>query len=456
MMTNITKILGCAGAGKTTFLLDTVEKYIAEGVKPSDIGFFSFTKAAVREAVDRAMKKFPQYNKNSFAWFRTLHSLAFRVTGTSYGQLVAGPVLAEFGKINGYQFKGSYNSHGFYSGVTLEDKMLSLHLMAKEQGLSPKEAYIKSDLDTSLHAFLTFSEYYEKFKEINGYLDFSDLLIRANKQEAFPHFSLLILDEAQDFTPVQWESARMLMANAAETFVAGDDLQILYTYRGVQPADFISFPADKIVKLEQSHRVPRKIQAFAYAVAESKIKNKTDKQLIPKEEEGSIKIISNISYVDFDAHKSYLILSRNAAFLADIAEELKLLGVPAVYNDTANFSAQLQSDVREYLDGKKSDKDFAEDKEWCFFNNARAHKRLVDFFHPRVELSTIHGAKGREADCVVLVTNLSKASAGELQKDSDTYYRLLYTAVTRAKHELCILQPTTKNYYKFIGGINEK
>ena len=454
-MSKVTKILGCAGAGKTTYLLDTVEEYMSQGLKPENIGFFSFTKAAVREAVDRAVRKFPQYPRNAFAWFRTLHSLAFRVTGAAYGQLVAGPVLAEFGSINGYQFRGSYNSHGFYSGVTLEDKMLSLHLMAKEQGLTPREAYEKSDLDTSLHSFLTFSEYYEKFKEKNGYIDFSDMLIQANAQGIFPHFSLLILDEAQDFTPVQWESARLLMSNAEHTYVAGDDLQILYTYRGVEPEDFISLPSDDVVKLEKSYRVPSKIQRFAYKVAESRIQNKTDKQLLPKQEEGIIRVLPDVSYVDFDKYKSYLILARNAAYLADIMEALKNMGIPATYNGVANFSTQLKNDVRDYLDGRKTDKDLESDEDWHFFNSARAAKRLLDFSRPRVELSTIHGAKGREADCVVLVSDLTKASANELQTDPDTYYRLLYTAITRTKQELCLLEPKGKYHYSFRGGRNE-
>lgn len=455
-MKTTTKILGCAGAGKTTFLLNTVEQYMAKGVKPDEIGFFSFTKAAVREAVDRAVCKFPQYTRKSFIWFRTLHSLAFRVTGMAYGQLVAGPVLAEFGKINGYQFRGSYDNHGYYSGVTLEDKMLSLHLMAKEQGLTPREAYNRSDLDTSLHSFLTFSEYYEKFKEMNGYVDFSDMLLRANEQGAFPHFSLLILDEAQDFTPVQWESARLLIANSEHTYIAGDDLQILYTYRGVEPKDFISFPSDKEVKLEKSFRVPRKIQAFAYQVAERKIKNKTKKQLIPKKEEGIVHELKNISFADFNKYKSYLILARNASYLAKTANTLQQLGVPAIYNGMANYSPQLKSDVREYLDGRKTDKDFTSDEDWNFFNSARANQRLNDFEKPRVELSTIHGAKGREADCVILITDLTRASAMEAETDPDTYYRLLYTAITRAKHELCVLEPTGAYHYTFDGGRYEK
>ena len=71
-----TIVLGPPGTGKTTTLLNEVEKYLKE-TDPNRIGYFSFTQKAAYEARDRAMAKF-NYSEDDLPYFRTLHSLAFR------------------------------------------------------------------------------------------------------------------------------------------------------------------------------------------------------------------------------------------------------------------------------------------------------------------------------------------------------------------------------------------
>ena len=56
-MAEIVKLLGPPGTGKTTTLLEYVEKEM-ESVPIENIGYFSFTRKAANEARDRAIKKF--------------------------------------------------------------------------------------------------------------------------------------------------------------------------------------------------------------------------------------------------------------------------------------------------------------------------------------------------------------------------------------------------------------
>ena len=63
---------------------------------------------------------------------------------------------------------------------------------------------------------------------------------------------------------------------------------------------------------------------------------------------------------------------------------------------------------------------------------------------PRITLSTIHGAKGGEADNVLLLPDITKSAADHDDIDPDELHRLFYVAVTRAKKSLHILEP--KNY----------
>ena len=60
---------------------------------------------------------------------------------------------------------------------------------------------------------------------------------------------------------------------------------------------------------------------------------------------------------------------------------------------------------------------------------------------PRITLSTIHGAKGGEADNVVLFTDLSYAATREMTHNPDDMHRVFYVGVTRTKDKLFIVEP---------------
>ncbi len=59
----------------------------------------------------------------------------------------------------------------------------------------------------------------------------------------------------------------------------------------------------------------------------------------------------------------------------------------------------------------------------------------------RIRLSTIHGAKGGEADHVLLLMDLSPKFAAEYAVNSDNIHRLFYVGVTRAKEGLHLVLP---------------
>jgi superfamily I DNA/RNA helicase len=68
--------------------------------------------------------------------------------------------------------------------------------------------------------------------------------------------------------------------------------------------------------------------------------------------------------------------------------------------------------------------------------------RGVNIFEkPKIRLSTIHGAKGGEADNVLLFTDLSGKALKEMEKNPDDAHRVLYVGVTRTKKNLVLKMP---------------
>ena len=65
---------------------------------------------------------------------------------------------------------------------------------------------------------------------------------------------------------------------------------------------------------------------------------------------------------------------------------------------------------------------------------------------PRIELSTIHGAKGGESQNVVLLTDLTQNTMKGYERDPDDENRLFYVGATRTKENLHIIEP--KKYEK--------
>lgn len=60
---------------------------------------------------------------------------------------------------------------------------------------------------------------------------------------------------------------------------------------------------------------------------------------------------------------------------------------------------------------------------------------------PRIKLSTIHGAKGGEAENVVLYTDLTVAAEESMERDADSIHRVFYVAVTRSMRNLLSWNP---------------
>jgi len=78
-----------------------------------------------------------------------------------------------------------------------------------------------------------------------------------------------------------------------------------------------------------------------------------------------------------------------------------------------------------------------------YIRNMRANGEQINK-NPRIKMSTIHAAKGGEADNVLLLQDLTGAALETFSHDPDELHRLFYTGATRAKRELHVLDP--KNF----------
>jgi len=95
--------LASAGTGKTTKLLDIIDKHLEEGVPVDRIAFVTFTKKGAEVAQLRTAERFG-YPLNKLKNFRTIHSMAFRGGGASREIMMDYKKYKDFGEKAGYNF----------------------------------------------------------------------------------------------------------------------------------------------------------------------------------------------------------------------------------------------------------------------------------------------------------------------------------------------------------------
>jgi len=244
-------IFGPPGCGKTTALLNKVEFYLQQGLNPADIVYIGFTKRAAGEARERAMVKF-SFSEEQLPWFRTFHSLAFGMMMLNKDNIVTtGDKLAVAKHLGLCITVTAFNEdEGVFIGQTKGDRLFFAEAMARSR-MMPLKDYFDSIPDEDLYYYelLQLRETYETYKQKYNKLDFTDIITTYAADTRFPApaAKVLIVDEAQDLSPLQWKMVHKLSDSIGTTYIAGDDDQAIFRWAGADVEKFIDLPSQRTI-----------------------------------------------------------------------------------------------------------------------------------------------------------------------------------------------------------------
>lgn len=470
-------IFGPPGTGKTTEMLRLVGEAKDRGYKATEIGFFSFTKAAAAEALKRL--GLTRSDKIS-----TLHSLAFRSVGASPMSMVDTYKLRKLGQKIGIGFAGVSNDE-YGDQMEVGDHYLSILNLARSKMTDPETEYYASDERPGDYAqFMFFIESYNSWKSAFGYMDFTDLLEQYCLRPRNHCARILFIDEAQDLSPLQWQMIDKMLEfdQVDEVTIAGDDDQAIYEWAGADPHGMASFAnrySGESSVLAQSYRVPRAVHEVARGVV-VRINNRVQKKYRPAPREGLVQAYGT-GFVpeSVDHGDDVLILCRSHVSKKEVESALVAIrkpyknegGRPGLFDSkwAAALRALHRVTIGETLGATEIEAMAAvgttETKNDL---NRRDFKALiargpersfnipldhVEFFReadltqsPTIRISTIHSAKGREARRVVLHTGITARTEQAMDKNPDQEARVWYVGVTRAIEQLDIIGGYEKDY----------
>jgi len=453
-------IYGPPGCGKTTHLVDYIKKCVDHGVSPAMITFMSFTRAAAAEAVSR-LGDFPTMR------ITTIHGLAYRIFKADRAQVMNFSKYREFSNSVGVEISGGVVTDKNGNG----DTMLAMISKARNSMKSLKEVYNESGRDIPWTVLSFFSESYTLFKSAYGYIDFDDMLEGAinRMKEGKGEFSssVVIVDEAQDLTPLQWGFLEEIARVCNTVVVAGDDDQSIYQWSGADPSgmpDFSRRHNSVEVVLDKSYRVPSSIYTLSQALIR-KVGNRVDKPFEPSGKEGTVARYNSLdTMIQMEGiPPGAMVLYRNHFIRDDIESTLInrcipyhiLNGPPSPIKNKwgAAISAWVKQETLTPKEMERINKVSS-----VALKHSRAHigvewhKRIfppaflapyykrVDMNAVPVYLSTIHNSKGREAEFVVVFSEMGQRTVETMLANPDSETRVFYVAITRAKRHLRIIE----------------
>ncbi len=321
-------ILAGAGSGKTRVITTKIAHLIdCLGIDPHSILAVTFTNKAAGEMRERVLKMVPG---SEGVMIRTFHSFGAWLLRRNSA------ILGLQQRFSIYDDDDSLSLlHSVFSDYKRKDLKPYARWIsrAKDYCLYPDDDLTSISFDPKLSEVYT--AYEKKLREV-GSVDFGDLILRSVellaendniRNRIQNRYRVILVDEYQDSNIAQYELLKLLYNGQNYICVVGDDDQSIYSFRGAEVKNIITFPTSfkgaEIIKLEQNYRSTGNILSIASRVVSSN-KDRLGKNLWTLAEDGPKGVVKIVENQD-----------REAEFCASLLRDGNLDGTAILYRTNA-------------------------------------------------------------------------------------------------------------------------
>jgi len=264
-------VIAGAGSGKTRTLTYRVAYLLDRGIEPRNILLLTFTNKAAKEMLERVRALVPR--DVSEMWGGTFHSVGNRILRRH---------AEEIGFTKSFSIMDRDDQKSLMNTVIVEceidtsarrfpkpDVLISIFSLIENTGMALEDL-----LEERYPYFEEWGEeiarveghYRKKKRQINS-MDFDDLLVLTlrllQQNEELrrlyqQRFQYVMVDEFQDTNQVQSELVNLLVGEHQSLMVVGDDAQSIYSWRGADMENILSFPERypeaRVYRIEKNYR----------------------------------------------------------------------------------------------------------------------------------------------------------------------------------------------------------
>jgi len=329
-MAHIEKIFGAPGTGKTFTLVKRLQEHLDQNCPLDQTLTTTFTRVAAREIKSRIQER----NNNRFTdkelhySVRTIDSYLMSKINEDKDICYPNDYLTEFYQVRKKKEVNDDKKRNFYAAM----KIITKGRITVGEGIESILKYYDAEkqTNTSRRFIIQLAESYENYKKNHLKMDWEDVKYKGLQDKIkFNHNIVLMIDEAQDCNRLEWLIINKLIAVSKNVYIAGDDDQAIYRFKGGEVETFLQLAVDKTTVLDKSPRLNKNIWKLAQAAIHLIPKERRqEKQYTPTNEnkhnmphcglihefrnkESFEKNYLNMSITDPDVSIHWLFLSRN-------------------------------------------------------------------------------------------------------------------------------------------------